>query len=108
MHPVYRYFTFHEAADRTECPAEDGECGKSVCNFQGCNIAIKGNKPASLMIHLNSKHGNAQEYAEFLSLNEEFEAQRQQSMTKSSDPNVSLSFNIYFLYKKHSVWKIRL
>ena len=89
MHPVYRYFTFHEA---TECPADETireECGKSECIFQGCNVTIKGNKPTSLMIHLKLKHGNTKEYAECLSLSEEFEAQRHKSMDKPSDSNVS-------------------
>ncbi len=98
MHPVFRYFTFRES---TEGPAEviQDNCVKSECNFQGCNFTIKGKKLANLMIHLSLKHRDTKEFAEFLSLNNKFEAQRRKSMDNSSDRIVSLSASIcYFRY----------
>jgi hypothetical protein len=90
LHPVYRYFTFREA---TEGPAEvtQDSCVKSQCNFQGCNFTIKGNKMANLMLHLSLQHRDTKEFAEFVSLNDKYEAQRLKSMDNPSDRIVSLS-----------------
>ncbi|XP_046651579.1 uncharacterized protein LOC124342593 isoform X2 [Daphnia pulicaria] len=84
LHPVYRYFTFREA---TEGPAEvtQDSCVKSQCNFQGCNFTIKGNKMANLMLHLSLQHRDTKEFAEFVSLNDKYEAQRLKSMDNPSD-----------------------
>ncbi|EFX61122.1 hypothetical protein DAPPUDRAFT_122522 [Daphnia pulex] len=84
LHPVYRYFTFREA---TEGPAEvtQDSCVKSQCNFQGCKFTIKGNKLANLMLHLSLQHRDTKEFAEFVSLNDKYEAQRLKSMDNPSD-----------------------
>lgn len=90
LHPVYRYFTFREATEGQAEVTQDS-CVKSQCNFQGCNFTIKGNKLANLWFHLSLQHRDTKEFAEFVSLNDKYEAQRLKSMDNPSDGIVSLS-----------------